>query len=260
MTKKTQNKTKKQFTNTQRMGLLALALVAFTVVPVMAALAVQNFITATVGVQNPPIIKLAGADANVSQFLQVNVGTTISNNDSILPTTGSNNTLLSNELINFSCFTGDRAYYVDTMQFENTTATEAWDVTLTVEDDLQGNAALSQTFTDTANNGGDADIWFFVSSTDSTTPLTSKPNPGNFGTLTDWLDNGPGDGGATAIQLEVVNSAFSTTTGSFTTGTFTIPAGERRQLAMVVDCGANMADEVAAATTGTIRITAEMTN
>lgn len=251
-------KNKKPMSKAKRIGLFAVGIIAFTSVPVMAAVIVQNFITGTVTVNNPPIVKLAGADANVSSFLTVDLGQTISNNDSLLPTSGGSDTLLSNEQITFACFSGDRSYYMDVMQLQNTTAAEDWDVTLTIEDDLQGNAALSQTFTDTAADGGDADIWLFVSEGDTTTtPVAQRPNPGSYTTLTDWYDNDAGDAGVQAIQLEITSSAFSTTTGQFTTGSFTIPAGEQRQIAIVADCGANMQDEVAAGTTGTLRMTVE---
>jgi hypothetical protein len=52
-----------------------------------------------------------------------------------------------------------------------------------------------------------------------------------------------------AIQLEVVAGTMSA--AQTVTGPFGIPAGEQRQLALVVDCGADMVD----GDTGTFRIT-----
>jgi cytoskeletal protein RodZ len=231
---------------------IALALMLFVGAPVLGAILVQNFTQWDVVVDEPPIAKLQGADANydgdnddTTGYLQVNLGQTISNNDSTLGTPGSSDTNLSHEEITFTCFSGDRTYYTDVIQLDNTTVGEDWDVTLTVEADLNGNAAVSDTFT-----AGDADIWLFTSSGDSTTAITSYPNPGNYGSNADWMDAAAPNG---AIQLEVVSGTMSV--AQAVTGPFTIPAGEQRQLALVVDCGANMVD----AETGTFRLTVAST-
>ncbi len=231
---------------------IALALMLFVGAPVLGAILVQNFMQWDVVVDTPPIAKLQGADADydgdsddTTGYLQVNLGQTISNNDNTLGTPGSNATNLSHEEITFTCFAGDRTYYTDVIQLQNTTTSEDWDVTLKVEADLNGNAAVSDTFT-----AGDADIWLFTSSSDSTTAITSYPNPTNYGSLTDWMDSAAPNG---AIQLEVVSGTMST--AQDTTGPFTIPAGEQRQLALVVDCGANMVD----GETGTFRLTVSTT-
>jgi hypothetical protein len=227
---------------------IALALALFVGAPVLGAILVQNFTQWDVVVDAPPIEKLQGADADydgdgddTTGYLQVNLGQTITNNDSTLGTPGSSDTNLSHEEISFTCFAGDRTYYTDVIQLDNTTASESWDVTLTVEADLNGNAAVSDTFT-----AGDADIWLFTSSADSTTAVTQLPNPGNYGSLTQWQDAAAPNG---AIQLEVVSGTMSV--AQATTGAFTIPSGEQRQLALVVDCGANMVDTE----TGTFRLT-----
>ncbi len=228
--------------------LIALALLMLFVTPVAAAILVQNFTQSTVVVEDPPIMKQQGADADydgdgddTTGYIRVNLGQTISNNDSGLSTPGSHDTNLSHEEITFSCFQGDRTYYTDVIQLTNTTS-EDWDVTLTVEPDLNGNTAVTDTFTT-----GNADIWLFTSSTDSSGgAITETPNPNLYGSLTQWYDSAAPNG---AIQLEVVNGVMSVVQA--TTGPFTIPASEQRQLALVVDCGADMVNTE----TGTFRMT-----
>lgn len=241
------------------MSTLAVGLV-FTMTlasPAYAAILVQNFMEFDFVVDTPPITKLQGADADYdgdgddnTGFLQVDLGGTISNNDSGLGTPGSNDVLVSNERISFTCFAGDRTYYTDVIQLDNTTGTEDWDVTLTVEPDISGletdgltadTDGVEDTFT-----AGDADVWLFTSDVDSTTAVTSLPNPTNYGSLADWQDAAAPNG---AIQLEVVSGTLSVVQD--VTGPFTIPATEQRQLALVVDCGANMVDTE----TGTFRVT-----
>ncbi len=225
------------------------ALALFVAAPALGAILVQNFTQWDVVVDTPPIAKVQGADANydgdgndTTGYLQVNLGQTITNNDSTLGTPGGTDTQLAHEEISFTCFAGDRTYYTDVIQLDNTTASEDWDVTLTVEADLNGNAAVSDTFT-----AGNADIWLFTSSQDSTGgAITEIPNPGNYGSLTQWYNAAAPNG---AIQLEVVGGTLSV--AQATTGPFTIPAGEQRQLGLVVDCGSDMVD----AQTGTFRMT-----
>ena len=132
-------------------------------------------------------------------------------------------------------------YYTDVIQLQNTTGSENWNVSLTVESDLNGSAAVEDTFT-----AGDADIWLFTSSADSSTAITELPNPGNYGSLVSWQNAVAPNG---AIQLEVVNGAMSVAQGA--TGPFTVPSGEQRQVGLVVDCGSDMVD----AETGTFRLT-----
>jgi hypothetical protein len=223
---------------------IALALVLFVGAPVLGAILVQNFTQWNVVVDTPPIAKLAGADDAASDYLTVNLGSTISNDDNGDGTPGVGDTQLSHEEISFTCFAGDRTYYTDVIQLENTTGAEDWDVNLTVEADLNGNSAVADTFT-----AGDADIWLFTSNTDSTTPIVELPNPANYGSLTNWFDAAPNH----VIQLEVTGGAMSIANAN--SGTFTIPAGERRQLGLVVDCGDNMVD----AETGTFRLTVAST-
>ncbi len=221
---------------------IALALMLFVGAPVLGAILVQNFTQWDVVVDTPPIAKVAGADDAATDYLTVNIGNTITNNDSGDGTPGSANTQLSHEEISFTCFAGDRTYYTDVLQLDNTTAAEDWDVTLTVEADLNGNPAVADTFT-----AGTADIMLVTSSIDSTGgAVTELPNPANYAALTEWL-NGAGPLGA--IKMEVVAGAMSV--AQATTGAFTIPAGEQRQLGLVVDCGADMVD----AETGTFRLT-----
>lgn len=219
---------------------IALALMLFVGAPVLGALVVQNFTQWDVVVDTPPIAKLAGADDAASDYLTVNLGNTITNDDNGDGTPGTGDTLLSHEEISFTCFAGDRTYYTDVIQLDNTTVAEDWDVTLTVEADINGNPAVADTFT-----AGDADIWLFTSNADSTTPIAELPNPANYGSLTNWYDAAPND----VIQMEVVAGAMSVANAS--SGEFTIPAGEQRQMALVVDCGSNMVD----AQTGTFRLT-----
>ncbi|MEA3323468.1 MAG: hypothetical protein U9Q12_04570, partial [Patescibacteria group bacterium] len=182
---------------------------------------------------------------------------TVTNNDSGLPTPGGNDTTLAHEVITFTCFKGDRTYYTDVIQLQNTTATEDWDVTLTVEADIEGSPAVEDTFT-----AGTADVWLFTSQVNTAvTPVSSLPNPANYGhattPLTDWYDNDPNDATDTldAIQLEVVGGTMSV--ANATTGVFEIPAGEQRQMALVVDCGRNMAPMTTGS--GTFRVTLSTT-
>ena len=229
------------------------------VIPVFSAVIVQNFMKYDVVVENPPIVKLAGADANTTDFLQVDLGQTVTNDDDNLGTPGTNPTLLSNEVITFACFAGDRTYYQDVIQLQNTTAAEDWDVNLILEADLAGSPAVEDTFGTGTDTDGDADIWLFVSEGDTaTTAVTQRPNPGLYGTLTDWFDGDAGDAGVEAIQLEVVNADLAATSVT-QTGSFTISGGEQRQIGLVVDCGSNMADEVGTGNTGTFRVTLEAT-
>jgi len=228
------------FKRSKKSAVIALSLVILAGAPVAAAVLVQNFMQADITVDDPPIVKLAGADAATTSYLTVDLGSTISNDDNTLGTPGSDAVNLSHEEISFTCFAGDRTYYTDVIQLDNTAGAD-WDVTLTVENDLAGNAALTDGFT-----AGDADIWLFTSENDSSTPISQMPNPGSYGSLTAWYDSAAPNG---AIQLEVVAGTLST--AQAVTGPFTIPAGEQRQLALVVDCGANMVD----AETGAFRIT-----
>jgi len=232
--------------------LMTLAFVAVVATPVVAAILVQNFTQWDVVVADPPIVKLQGADANydgdnddTTGYLRVNLGNTITNNDSTLGTPGTNDTNLAHEEITFTCFKGDRTYYTDVIQLDNTAA-EDWDVTLRVEADLNGNAAVSDTFT-----AGTADIWLFTSEINSAGgAVTETPNPSLYGSLTQWYDSAAPNG---AIQLEV--NAGTLAVVQDTTGPFTIPTGEQRQLGLVVDCGNDMVN----GESGTFRVTVEST-
>ncbi|XLQ20561.1 MAG: hypothetical protein ACKUBY_02135 [Candidatus Moraniibacteriota bacterium] len=237
----------KQKSVAKKRGLyIALALALFVGAPVLGAILVQNFTQWDVVVDTPPIEKVAGADAAASTYLTVNLGSTISNGDDTNGDGGTAVTNLSHEEISFTCFAGDRTYYTDVLQLNNTDAAN-WDVTLTVEADLNGQAATVDNF-----NAGDADIWLFTSDQDSTGgAITELPNPspGSYGSLTEWYNTAPND----AIQLEVTAGVLSVANAS--SGSFAVPTGEDRQLGLVVDCGANMVD----GETGTFRLTVSST-
>jgi precorrin-2 methylase len=171
--------------------------------------------------------------------LQVKLGETVSNTDAALGTPGTVNTLLSNEQISFSCFQGDRTYYTEVIKLQNTTTSETWKVDLDLESDVVGQAAITDTFTT-----GNADIWLFTSEVNSTL-VTERPNPTNYGSLAQWHDSAT----QKAIQLEVVAGVLQS--ASSKTADITIPAGESRTLALVVDCGADMVVGEA----GTFRVT-----
>jgi hypothetical protein len=226
--------------------------------PAYAAILVQNFMQFDFTVEAPPITKSPGVDDAATTYLTVNLGGTISNEDDTTGPLNGTDTYLSHEEISFTCFQGDRTYYTDVIQLNNVTAAEDWDVTLRVEADLNGGAATA--YVDGNTDGDDdIDIWLFTSNTDSTGGLvTETPNPGSYGTLTQWLNGAAPNG---AIQLEVIDSAMSILHS--TTGAFTIPQGEQRQLALVVDCGENV--ETAAdnapdpGDSGTFRLTVEAT-
>lgn len=244
-------KNQKQKSVVKKRGLyIALALALFVGAPVLGAILVQNFTQWDIVVDEPPIVKLEGADEAASNgFLVVDLGQTVSNNDNGLPTPGSGDVNLAHEEITFTCFQGDRTYYTDVIQLQNTT-TDTWNVTLTVEDDLAGNPALG-TAAETTFSVGNADIWLFTSDQDSTGGvITELPNPGNYGSLTEWHNAAAPNG---AIQLEVTAGTMST--AQATTGPFTIPTGEQRQLGLVVDCDAAM-DETEI---GTFRVTVSST-
>ncbi len=248
---------------TVKSTVLMVLAVLLTVVatPVIAAILVQNQSEWEVVVDEPPIRKDQGSDADYdgdgddsTGYLQVDLGDTFSNSDSTLGTPGSSDTYLSHETVTFTCFAGDRTYYTDVIQLVNTTASEAWDVTLDVEQDMAGNPAVEDTFTDgNGTSDGDADIWLFTSAIDSVggdvgDPATGElPNPGSYGSLTNWLDGAAPDG---AIQLEVVDGVMSVATNGGTTGPVTMSAGEQRQLGLVVDCGSEMVN----GETGTFRL------
>jgi hypothetical protein len=250
---KPQKEYNKQYSSSRRVAYFVAAAVLFVGAPVLASILVQNFTQFNTVVADPPVTKLQGADADYdgdaddsTGYLQVNLGTTISNSDDLLGTPGADETLLSHEEITFTCFKGDRTYYTDVMQLDNTTAAESWDVSLLVEPDLGGNPAVEDTFT-----AGDADIWLFTSAIDSTGgAITEIPNPGNYGTLVEWQNAAAPNG---AIQMEVVGGAMSIAQG--TTGPFALPAGEQRQIGLVVDCGAAMVN----GETGTFRMTVSAT-
>lgn len=244
--------------------LVVSVVVSIITVPVIAAVLIQNFITTTVNVENPVFTIAQGADADYdgdgddnTGFLQVRVGQAVSNADSTLGTPGTNDTDLATQVeVEFTCFVGTRTYYTDVLQLINTSPTDSVDITAQLTADFAGNPAVEDTFADTNTDGGDADIWLFTSSVDSSTAVTSFPNPGLYGTgsLTDWYDNDGTDGGIEAIQLEIVNSTLQTVAGNTSQGPITIPANEQRQFGIVVDCGSNMADETGA-NTGIFRLT-----
>lgn len=221
----------------KRYILFVTSLASFVAVPAMAAILVQNFMTYDMVVAQPPIVKLQGADADydgdgddTTGFLQVDLGQTISNDDS--GTNGGTDTLLSNEQITFTCFAGDRVYYTDVIQLQNSTGAEDWNVNLRVEANLASGTDISTT--GLADLDENADVWLFASESDSTTAITSTPNP-NAEPLTDWYDTADA---TVPLQFEIVNGVASVLNGE--TGNFLIPSGEQRQLALVADCDDNM--------------------
>lgn len=237
-----------KFSTKRRAAYIVATLGLFVAAPALSAILVQNFTQWDVVVDTPPITKVQGADADydgdgddTTGYLTVSLGTTISNEDDgtgFGTASSGTDTLLSHEEIQFTCFTGDRTYYTDVIQLDNTTASEDWDVTLTVEADIAGDPATEDTFT-----AGDADILLLASSIDSTTAgaVTELPNPANYGSYTQWNNDG--------IELEVAAGALSASDTTIAVGT--IPSGEQRQLGLVVDCGSNMVDTE----TGTFRLT-----
>ncbi len=225
---------------------IVLALMLFVGAPVLGAILVQNFTQWDVVVDEPPVVKLQGADANYdgdgndsSGYLQVNLGGTISNNDA--NTTATN---LSHEEITFTCFKGDRTYYTDVIRLDNTTTGETWNVNLKVEADINGNAAVEDTFADGAGN---ADIWLVASDNTLAVPMpdsvgTNRPNP--LALASPWETD--------AIHLEVINGVLSVQDDEI--ANLVLPDagnGSTRQLGLIVDCDADMVDTE----TGTFRIT-----
>ncbi|PID51729.1 MAG: hypothetical protein CR954_00295 [Candidatus Moraniibacteriota bacterium] len=228
---------------TKKRGLyIVLAFALFIGAPVLSAILVQNFTQWNMTVDEPPVRKIQGADANydgdnddTTGYLQVNIGGTIANGDAGdgLGT----DTNLSHEEITFSCFTGDRTYYTDVIQLQNTTTTD-WNVALTVEDDLQGNPGTEDSFTTT----GTADIWMYASNANSIPAVATYPNPTAAVLAPEWNPD--------FIQLEVLNGDLQVADDAV--AAFTIPGGEQRQVALVVDCSDDMAGDTG---TGTFRMT-----
>lgn len=208
----------------------------------LAAICVQNFTEFTMETNIPPIQKQLGLDANNSQYLTVDLGGTIENNASdgtgVGQGSASADTILSHEEFTFSCFVGDRTYYTDVLRLVNTSA-ESWDVTLTVEDDVNGNPA-----TENGTLTSNSDVWLFASDTDvSGGPIATKPNPSSATLAAGWETD--------YIHLETVAGAWNVVDDAM--GAFTLAAGEERQVAIVVDC-----DEAApTGESGTFRITVE---
>ncbi len=227
----------KLFKGKKRSGLIALAVLAFTAAPVLAAVIVQNFVQSNVTVAEAPIVKEAGADDATTDFLTINTTATVVNNDDN-DGVGAD-TAITNEQVDFTCFTGDRTYYTDALRLRNTT-TEDWDVTLRVENDIAGNPSVSG-----GAFGDNADIWLYVNNADAPVANIAVPNPTSGALDAAW--NGD------YIQIESDGTVMSVTDGVI--APFTIPAGEERQVALVVDCGA----AATTGTTGTFRFTVEAT-
>lgn len=207
--------------------------------PVVAAVLVQRSIDAELTVEDSPITLSAGADAASTTYLDVTIGTT--DNDDVGDGIGTN-TLLANATIDFTCFAGDRTIYSDVIQVENNTV-DSWDIGYTLD-----TASISDTFgTAPADASADADIYIYVSDNDSTTAITTNP----ISTPADWL--------ADFLQLEVVAATLQVTGNTATDAITadTVAAGEQRQIAIVVDCGTNMSDEVAPGNSGTFTINVE---
>lgn len=252
-------------TNLKRYVLFIASLASFVAVPAMAAILVQNFMTFNLEVQDAPIIKLAGADAAQTDFLTVDLGQTIENQDDADGT--GTDTFLSNEIITFTCFTGDRVYYTDVIQLQNT-STELWDVNLLIESQLTESQTTGDLTTTGLDTGDETvDIWLYPSEVNTATSVVgTRPNP-NLLPLDDWYDNQDDTTEATPntaapvnanpLQIEATNNGTATTISVLTreTGKFPIPAGEQRQLALVADCS----PEVANGDTITFNVTVEAT-
>ena len=271
-------------TNLKRYVLFVASLASFVAVPAMAAVLVQNFMTYDLVVDEPPIRKDQGLDANydldnddTTGYLQVRLGETISNNDSGNGAGGSD-TLLSNEEITFTCFSGDRVYYTDVIQLVNTdTDTEGgtgadWDVNLVVEPQLDSGLPSGEISSTGLQNQLDesqgstqgtknADIWLYPSEVNTLdNPTNQRPNP-NAGELSDWYDAVEVETpDAQPVQIEVVGPEIGggdsvTNILVAESGKFRIPSGEQRQLALVADCS----PEMQSGDTVTFNVTVEAT-
>jgi len=141
-----------------------------------------------------------------------------------------------NHVFPIQCYIGRRTYNTEILILENNTAADQT-VTFKVEADNFGNPALEDNFT-----AGNADFWIFMSSIDSTGgAVTELPNPRDYGLLSQWHN--------TAIQIEVVAGVMMVANGNI--GPFTLPAGEKRQISTVLDCGVDML----LGETGEVRVT-----
>lgn len=222
--------------------ILAVSIVTLTAVsPAIAAVIIQNSVSNTVGVETSPINVLPGADDSTS-FVNVVTGT-FSNEDDA-DSIGSN-TLLASNAITFTCFAGERTLLTDVIQVENA-STSNWNIGYSILP-----TSLTDTFGDGGDSvaGGDADIYIYHSATDSATPFATNP-------ITT-----PGDWNADFAQLEVVSNTLQVT-GNATTDVIapqTVAAGERRQIALVIDCGVNLTDEATDGGTGEFVLNIEAT-
>jgi len=143
-----------------------------------------------------------------------------------------------NHVFPMQCYIGRRTYNTEILQLENNTASDQT-ITFRVEGDNLGNPAIEDNFT-----AGNADFWVFTSSVDSTGgAIFELPNPRDYGILTQWQN--------VALQIEVVAGVIQIANANM--GPFPLPAGEKRQIATVFDCGVDML----LGETGVIRVTVE---
>lgn len=217
------------FASRKSFFLSLLILLVLVVTPVAAAVIVQSQNIATVTVEEPPIEVIEGSDPSTTNFLNVDIGNTVSIPDA--GPTGTNNVILNENSVEFACFQGDRTYYEDVLQLDNNSG-ELWDINITVEESIAGGVK----YDNNTLTGGDIDIFMFVSEINSASSgVTERPNPSNYGTpgLTEWYDGG----GNEAIKIEIDDGVFTDPSPSESTGQFSLPNGEQRQIAIVVDCG-----------------------
>jgi len=143
-----------------------------------------------------------------------------------------------NHVFPIQCYIGRRTYNTEILQLENNTANDQT-ITFRLEPDNLGNPATEDNFT-----AGNADFWIFASSVDSTGgAIVELPNPRDFGFLAQWNN--------AVIQVEIIAGVLQIANANM--GPFVLPAGEKRQIATVLDCGVDML----LGETGKIRVTIE---
>ena len=252
---KNQNKKKRM-----ARALTAVAAVsAMIATPLLAMLVVQNLSEDGIQVEAQSITKVAGLDtALAAEYIEVITGTnTVSEQ-------GESNEAVAirEEKINFACLAGDRTYYTDIMHVVNPSSND-WNVSIKPgSTNPASNPTFEHTFVDAADDGTDIDVWVMMSTADSGADEQGNLSAGVGGTPFPYEDT---DGWNTTeyMHIEINDSIDAGISGpsdtlsitgmaesndSYAPFTNVIPAGESRQLAMVVDCGNNTFDEI---TTGT---------
>ena len=134
--------------------------------------------------------------------------------------------------VDITCYPGRRTIIQDFLSMDNPAGNGNVFATTTIEANGSGDPAIEDNFT-----VGDADIWFFTTSVDSTS-LSEIPATSNYGSLANWYDGDATDGGIQAMQVELSAGTLSVVQDK--TGPYTIPEGEQRKLTIIADCGTNM--------------------